>query len=87
MNTNEEFVTDRLIGKLVADGGEVPGRTGIPVGTVLYKVRWEDFSPETATWQTEDDIPCVFRAARSARPKRRWPRRRRRWPRRRRPWR
>ena len=30
----------RLIGKMVADGGEVPGREGtrIPAGTVLYKV-------------------------------------------------
>ena len=54
----EEFVIDRLIGKLVADGGEVPVRTGIPKGTVLYKVLWEGFPPETATWETEDDIPC-----------------------------
>ena len=30
----------RLISKMVADGGEVPGREGtkIPAGTVLYKV-------------------------------------------------
>ena len=28
----------RLIGKMVADGGDVPGRTNIPAGTVLYKV-------------------------------------------------
>ena len=54
----EEFVIDRLIGKLVADGGEVPVRTGIPKGTVLYKVLWQDFPPESATWETEDDIPC-----------------------------
>ena len=28
----------RLIGKMVADGGDVPGRRNIPAGTVLYKV-------------------------------------------------
>ena len=39
----EEFVIERLIGKMVADGGDVPGREGeeIAAGTVLYKVLWE----------------------------------------------
>ena len=56
----EEFVIERLIGKMVADGGEVPGREGekIAAGTVLYKVLWEGFPPEIATWETEDQIPC-----------------------------
>ena len=51
----------RLIGKMVADGGEVPGREGqerLEAGTVLYKVLWEGFPPEVATWEEEDDIPC-----------------------------
>eukprot|EP00962_Isochrysis_galbana_P034034 scaffold11463_cov124-Isochrysis_galbana.AAC.4 len=52
------FVIDCLIGKMVADGGEVPGRTGVPAGTVLYKVLWEGFPPEIATWEEEDEIPC-----------------------------
>ena len=32
---DEEFVIERLIGKMVADGGEVPGREGakVPAGT------------------------------------------------------
>ena len=25
---------------------------------MLYKVLWEGFPPEIATWETEDDIPC-----------------------------
>ena len=45
---SEEFVIERLIGKMVADGGDVPGREGekVPAGTVLYKVLWEGFPPE-----------------------------------------
>ena len=45
---------------MVADGGEVPGREGekIPTGTVLYKVLWEGFPPEIATWEEDDDSPC-----------------------------
>ena len=50
----------RLIGKMVADGGDVPGREGtaIPAGTVLYRVLWEGFPPEIATWEEEADILC-----------------------------
>lgn len=57
---NEEFIIERLIGKMVADGGEVPGHEGkkIPAGTILYKVLWEGFPPEIATWEEEDSIPC-----------------------------
>ena len=42
------------------DGGDVPGREGekVPAGTVLYKVLWEGFPPEIATWEEEDQIPC-----------------------------
>ena len=56
----EEFVIERLIGKMVADGGDVPGREGeeIAAGTVLYKVLWEGWPEELATWEEEDDIPC-----------------------------
>lgn len=50
-----------LIGKMVADSGEVPGRTGVPAGTVLYKVLWAGFPPEIATREEEDDIPCGHR--------------------------
>ena len=57
---NEEFIIERLIGKMVADGGEVPGHEGkkIPAGTILYKVLWEGFPLEIATWEEEDSIPC-----------------------------
>ena len=51
----------RLIGKMVADGSVVPGHEGQEVhkaGTVLYKVLWQGFTPEVATWEEEDDIPC-----------------------------
>ena len=27
-------------------------------GTVLYKVLWEGWPEELATWEEEDDIPC-----------------------------
>ena len=44
---------------MVADGKtEVPGRTGIKAGTVLYRVLWEGWPEELATWEEEDDIPC-----------------------------
>ena len=41
----------RLIGKMTADGSEVPGREGqaIEAGTILYKVLWDGFPPEIAT--------------------------------------
>ena len=25
---------------------------------MLYKVLWQGFPPEVATWEEEDDIPC-----------------------------
>ena len=45
---------------MVADGGDVPGREGeeIAAGTVLYKVLWEGWPPEIATWEEEDQVPC-----------------------------
>lgn len=55
---DELFEIDSLIGKMLADGGDVPGRTRVPAGTVLYKVLWAGFPPEIATWEEEDDIPC-----------------------------
>ena len=44
----------------MADGSDVPGRApgSIPKGTILYKVLWEGFPPEHATWETEEEIPC-----------------------------
>jgi hypothetical protein len=51
------FEIDRLIGRMVSDGDEVPGRTGVPAGRMLYKVLWAGFPPEIATWEEEDDIP------------------------------
>ena len=30
----------------------------VAAGTVLYKVLWEGFPPEIATWEEENDIPC-----------------------------
>ena len=51
----EKFIMEKLIGKMVAEG-EVPGRTGIKAGTVLYKVLWEGYPPEIATWEKEGDI-------------------------------
>jgi hypothetical protein len=59
-DSTEEWVIERLIGRMVADGSDVPGRTpgSIQAGTVLYKVLWEGFPPEIATWEEEDQIPC-----------------------------
>ena len=60
-DSREEFVIERLIGKMVADGETpVPGREGeaIKAGTVLYRVLWEGWPPELATWEEEDQIPC-----------------------------
>ena len=34
------------------------GRAGIKAGTVLYKVLWEGWPEELATWEEEEDIPC-----------------------------
>ena len=54
-DSSQEFIIERLIGRMVADGTtEVPGRAG----TVLYKVLWEGWPEELATWEEEDDIPC-----------------------------
>ena len=53
---DEVFDIDRLIGKMVACGGEVPGRTGVAAGTVLYKVLWKGFPPDCATWEDEEDL-------------------------------
>lgn len=48
---DEEFEIDCLLDQMVADGGEVPGRTGVPAGTELYLVLWKGFPPDTATWE------------------------------------
>ena len=57
----EKFDIECLIGKMVAQPGvEVPGRTGVEIGTVLYKVLWKDFPPEIATWEEEDSIHDDF---------------------------
>jgi len=53
---DEIFEIERLIGKMVADGGEVPGRTAVVAGTVLYKVLWQGFPPDIATWESEEDL-------------------------------
>ncbi|KAL1525722.1 hypothetical protein AB1Y20_020566 [Prymnesium parvum] len=59
---HEEFEIERLMGKMVSDGATpVPGREGehIASGTILYRVLWECFPPEIATWaEEEDQIPC-----------------------------
>ena len=59
-DAGEDFDIERLIGRMVADGSDVPGRRpgSIPAGTVLYKVLWQGFPPEIATWEEEDQIPC-----------------------------
>ena len=53
----QEFIIERLIDRMVADGAtSVPGvHEG---GPVLYKVLWEGWPEELATWVEEDDIPC-----------------------------
>ena len=38
----------------------MPGRSGVKAGTVLYKVLWEGYPPEIATWEEEGDIPDSF---------------------------
>ena len=58
-DSSTDFIIERLIGKMVADGKtEVPGRARIKAGTVLYKVLWEGWPEESATWEEEEDIPC-----------------------------
>ena len=55
----EKFKIERLLGKMVA-AGEVPGRTNIKAGTVLYKVLWVGYPPEVATWEEERSIHDDF---------------------------
>ena len=58
-DSTQEFIIERLLDKMVANGStEVPGRAGIKAGTVLYKVLWEGWPEELATWEEEADIPC-----------------------------
>jgi len=58
-DSTQEFIIERLIGKMVVDGSTaVPGRAGIKAGKVVYKVLWEGWPEELATWEEEDDIPC-----------------------------
>ena len=50
------FDIERLIGKMVADGKTpVPGRTNVLAGTILYKVLWEGYPPDIATWEEADN--------------------------------
>ena len=56
-DANAEFIIERIMDRMVADGGEVPGRTGVKAGTVLYKVLWDGWPEEIATWEDEDNIP------------------------------
>ena len=58
-DSSQEFIIERLIGKMIADGKtEVPGRSGVRAGTVLYRELWEGWPAEIATWEEEEDIPC-----------------------------
>ena len=49
---------------MVADGPgrsvAVPGRAPVPKGTVLYRVLWQGYPPEIATWEKESDIHDDF---------------------------
>ena len=58
-DSTQEFIIERLVDRMVADGStDVPGRGRIKAGTVLYKVLWEGWPEELATWEEEEDIPC-----------------------------
>ena len=59
-DSTQEFIIERLLDRMVADGATtvVPGRAGMKAGTVLYKVLWEGWPEELATWEEEEDIPC-----------------------------
>ena len=35
---------------------QVPGRTGVKAGTILFKVLWEGYPEEIATWEDADNI-------------------------------
>ena len=64
----EKFDIECLLGMMVVEAGvEVPGRTGVKPGTVLYKVLWKDFPPEIATWEDEDTIHDEYIEAYEAR--------------------
>ena len=59
-DSSEEFEIDMFIGKMVVADGEteVPGRgAGFEAGTILYKVLWKGFPPDTATWEEETILP------------------------------
>ena len=65
-DSEETFIIEKIIGKMVVqEGVEIPGR-GMPgrgegdikPGDILYKVLWEGFPPEIATWEEEEDVPC-----------------------------
>ena len=55
----EKFNIEKLIGKMEV-AGEVPGRINIKAGTILYRVLWEGYPPEIATWEEEESIPDSF---------------------------
>ena len=54
----DQKAADRLRVAMGHGTTQVPGRAGIKAGTVLYKVLWEGWPEELATWEEEDDIPC-----------------------------
>lgn len=59
----KKFEIEGLLGRMVADGGDVPGRGVVKSGTVLYKVLWLDFPPEIATWEDEDSVHEDYKLA------------------------
>ena len=61
-DSKAEFIIERLIGRMVADGTtKVPGRTGIAAGgTVVYKVLWEGWPKELATWEEGGGASLVW---------------------------
>ena len=70
---DEIFEIERLVGKMVADGGEVQDRTGVAAGTVLYKVLWKGFPPQTSLRgkaRTTSPTPTRYSSVRRG-----WPRR------------
>jgi len=57
---DEEFEVEAIIGKMIADGGEVEGRGKVRKGTVLYRVLWEGYPPEIATWENRRGLPVTM---------------------------
>ena len=55
----DKFKMEKLLGRMVVDG-DVPGRGKVKKGTVLYKVLWEGYPPEIATWEDESQIHDDF---------------------------